>query len=84
MNHRKVYLADLTHTSNGISALTFPLGAAFVTSYAKDALGDELDFKLFKYPEQLASAIDEDPPCVLALSNYSWNIELAYRLSVWA
>ena len=36
---KKVYIADLTHTGNGTMALTFPLGASYVASYAKKILG---------------------------------------------
>ena len=80
----KVYLADLTHTENGISALTFPLGTAMVASYAKKELESDFDFRLFKFPDQLSQAIAEDPPQVLACSNYSWNLELTYKLCAWA
>ena len=80
----KVYLADLTHTRNGIMALTFPLGTAFVAAYAKQVLGGDFEFSLFKFPDRLSQAISEGPPHVLALSNYSWNLELGYKLSTWA
>ena len=45
--NKKVYIADLTHTGNGTMALTFPLGASYVASYAKKILGEKFDFKLF-------------------------------------
>lgn len=80
----KVYLGDLTHTGNGIIALTFPLGTSFVAAYAKQELGDRFDFSLFKFPDALSKAISNDAPQVLALSNYSWNLELGYKLSSWA
>ena len=83
-NKDLVYVADLTHTKNGIMALTFPLGTAYVATYAKQILGDRLDFELFKFPENLAKKIAENPPRILALSNYSWNLELGYRLCEWA
>ena len=82
--NNKVYLADLTHTGNGIIALTFPLGTAFVASYARQVLGNDFDFRLFKFPDRLSRAIIDDPPLVLALANYSWNLELGYKLSSWA
>lgn len=84
MDKTKVYLADLTHTGNGIIALTFPLGTSFVAAYAKQELGDRFDFSLFKFPDDLGKAIGNEPPKVLALSNYSWNLELGYKLSAWA
>ena len=80
----KVYLADLTHTAQGIAALSFPLGTAYVASYANQRLGNEFEFHLFKFPEELAERIAQDPPRVLALSNYSWNLTLGYELSRWA
>jgi len=81
---KKVYLADLTHTGNGIIALTFPLGTAFVASYASMVLGDQFDFRLFKFPDRLSQAIVDEQPQVLALANYSWNLEMDYKLSQWA
>jgi len=80
----QVYLADLTHTENGIMSLTFPLGTAFVATYAKYVLSDQFDFRLFKFVDRLTQAISESPPRVLAISNYSWNLELGYKLSTWA
>lgn len=84
MKKKKVYLADLTHTGNGIAALTFPLGTAYVASYAQMMLGDDFEFKLFKFPEQLAKTMIDDPPYLLACSNYSWNLELTHKLHAWA
>ena len=81
---KKVYIADLTHTGNGTMALTFPLGASYVASYAKKILGKEFDFKLFKYQDRLHQAILDEPPAVLGLSNYCWNIELSYTIIKWA
>ena len=54
--NKKVYCADLTHTGNGTMALTFPLGASYVVSYAKKILGKEFDFKLFKYQNHLGDS----------------------------
>lgn len=79
-----IFLADLTHTAKGISSLTFPLGAAFVASYARTVFNNDFDFKLFKFPEKLSRAIVHRPPLVLACANYSWNLELTYKLARWA
>ena len=79
---KEAFFADLTHTAQGIVAPTFPLGAAFVASYAIKELGrDDFAFRLFKFPAMLESALRDDPPAMLCLSNYSWNFELAYKLS---
>ena len=76
-----IYFADLTHTANGFNAPTFPLGTSFVLSYAKKLFGSDFNFQLFKFPETLAKAIIDRPPLVLALSNYSWNLNLGYKLN---
>ena len=80
----RVYIGDLTHTGSGIMAMTFPLGTSYVAAYAEQELGDRFDFRLFKFPDPLSRAIRSEPPTVLALSNYSWNLELGYKLSAWA
>ncbi|MBI4179204.1 radical SAM protein [bacterium] len=74
---RKIYFADLTHTAQGISAATFPLGVSFVASYARKMLGPAYDVRLFKFPNDLDEALREDPPDFLGMSNYSWNFRLA-------
>jgi hypothetical protein len=58
MKKISVWLSDLTHTAQGISAATFPLGVSFVYSYSKKMLGDEFDFELFKFPSHLAEALN--------------------------
>ena len=80
----KIYIADLTHTANGLTSITFPLGTALVTSYAKHIFNDSFEFRIFKFHDQLTQAISENPPSVLALSNYTWNLEISYKLSAWA
>ena len=47
-------------------ALTFPLGISYVTAYAKQELGDEFTFSIFKFPEVLGQALEANPPKVLA------------------
>lgn len=78
---RKIYFADLTHTAQGISAATFPLGISFVVAYAQKELGEAFDFKLFKLPGDLEAAMRAEWPAMLCLSNYSWNLELAYSFA---
>src|SRR3989338_145499 len=78
---KKVFLADLTHTGRGIHASTFPLGMSFVASYAKEHLGEDYEIKVFKFPDHLSAAIIEQSPDFLCFSNYSWNLELGYKIS---
>ena len=75
----RIYLADLTHTTLTVSNDSFPLGAGMVAAYAL-ARFPGLEVELFKYPERLAEAIERQPPDVLALSNYPWNLDLGASL----
>ncbi len=84
MAKRKVYFADLTHTAQGISSSSFPLGCSFVVSYAQKQLNDEFDFQLFKFPEDLDGALRQEIPDMLCFSNYSWNLQLAYKFATLA
>ena len=82
----KIYTADLIipMVAYRYAAGCFPLGVGCVTSYAKKVFGDQLDFEVFRHPEKLSQAIIDEPPLVLAMSNYSWNIQLACKVSSWA
>ena len=40
MNKKKIWISDLTHTAQGISANTFPLGASYVAAYTKKELNE--------------------------------------------
>ena len=81
MKKVNIWLSDLTHTAQGISAATFPLGVSFVYSYAKKIFGNEFNFDLFKFPSQLDEALKKGLPTVISFSNYSWNFELAYKFA---
>ena len=80
----KIYFADLTHTAQGLSAPTFPLGISYVLSYAKQQLNKDFDFQLFKFPADLELAIREGSPQILCFSNYSWNFEISYKMAALA
>ena len=84
MVKKKIYFADLTHTAQGLSSPSFPLGISYVVSYAKKELSNDFDFKLFKFPSDLDQALSEEMPAVLSLSNYSWNFQLAYKFAALA
>ncbi len=73
MKKTKIYLCDLTHTGVKIATDTFPLGVGFIASYAKKRFGDNVDIKIFKYPELLNAALNADPPDIIGFANYCWN-----------
>ena len=77
----RFYFADLTHTAQGISAPTFPLGIAYVASSIRERLGEDCSIKLFKFPDQLTESILHERPDVLFMSNYTWNSQLAYAIA---
>lgn len=78
---RKIYFADLTHTAQGISASSFPLGISYVVSYATKMLGQDFETTLFKFPKDLVEALTVESPSLLCFSNYSWNFELSYKIA---
>ena len=81
MKKHDIWISDLTHTAQGISAHTFPLGASYVFAYAKQELGKDFNLKLFKFPSDLNIALRERSPKMLCFSNYSWNFELSCKFA---
>ena len=81
---KEIWISDLTHTQQGNSSWTFPLGASFIYSYAKHKFGNDFNFKLFKFPKDLSQALNKELPAMLCFSNYSWNFELGYKFAVLA
>lgn len=81
MKKYDIWISDLSHTAQGITNRTFPLGASFIYSYAKQQLGNEFDFKLFKFPKDLSQELNKKLPTILAFSNYIWNLELGYKIA---
>ncbi|MBI4179218.1 radical SAM protein [bacterium] len=48
------------------------MNIGFVSTYARKIFRDEVDIRLFKYPDDLISALKEETPHILGLSNYPW------------
>ena len=82
----KVYLADLGHNQLTISSDVYPLGVADLATYAiaHANVGEPLDIRLFREPQELKTAIDGQTPDVLGLSSYSWNHNLSVCLAHYA
>ncbi len=81
MNPLKIYLCDLTHETVILVSDTIPLNIGYIGAYAKKAHGDKIEVSLFKYAEKVIKAIKNDPPDILALSNYSWNSLLSEKVA---
>lgn len=77
----KIYLADLTHTGNGIATEAFPLNIGLLASYILKRFGNTVDVTLFKYPNDLLQALRDAPPHLLGCSNYTWNVNLSAYFS---
>jgi len=73
-----IYFADLTHTGQVIASNIYPLGIGLIGGYLLQALPDQVEVELFKYPQDLSAALARRAPRVLGFANYSWNCNLAY------
>ena len=77
----KVFLCDLTHNTIILVSDTIPINIGFIGSYIKKCHGNSIEVNLFKYPEVVIDALRENPPDVIALSNYSWNSNLSEHVA---
>ena len=77
----KISFADLTHTGQVVAANTFPLGISYVAAYAAEHLGDEIDFQIFKYPQDFSEYLETNTPDIACFSAFSWNVRLAHAFA---
>ena len=77
MNKRKlkIYFGDLIHNRH-IYNYCVPLNVGYVNANLKERFGDEIETSIFKFPDDLISAMETSNPDVLALSNYDWHVNL--------
>lgn len=77
----RVYLADLRYNYLGVLANDcMPLGVAYMKA-VMDAEEPGIESRLFAYPDRLLTALRQEPPDVLMLSNYVWNQALSLRFA---
>jgi len=74
-------MCDLTHDTLVLVSDTIPINIGFIGAYAKKIFGDDIEISFFKYPPSVIEAIENAPPDVIALSNYSWNSKLSERIA---
>ncbi len=73
----RVYLGDLRYNTGGVLANDcMPLGVAYMKA-VMDRDNEDVESRLFVYPDRLLEAITAAPPDVLMLSNYVWNEALS-------
>lgn len=70
-----IYLADLVHSYTPGNYVV-PLNVATIASYLIKDFGNDVEIRLFKYPEDLIRSIETKQPDILGLSNYFWNNKL--------
>jgi radical SAM superfamily enzyme YgiQ (UPF0313 family) len=76
--NQDVWLADLTYTQQQISSDVLPAAIGSIASFTMDRLDLKKKIRLFKYPEKLASALEnKEFPKIIGFSNYLWNLELS-------
>ncbi len=82
----KIYLADLGHNQLTVSSDVYPLGVANLTTYvqAYAAVNSPLDIAIFREPQALKAALEDEAPDALGLSSYSWNHELSRAFARYA
>jgi radical SAM superfamily enzyme YgiQ (UPF0313 family) len=71
----KIYLADLIHDRHMYNYCA-PLNVGYIAATVNQRLGQEVETQIFKFPDDLISAIKSSPPDILALSSYDWNVNL--------
>ena len=81
----RIYLVDPVHQFIESSDIwTIPLNVLTIASYAKAAFGNQVDIRVFKFPDQAFKAIKEMPPDIIGVSNYIWNCELSKKILCFA
>jgi radical SAM superfamily enzyme YgiQ (UPF0313 family) len=70
-----IYLADLYHDYMP-TRQHVPLGIGFIGEYVKATFPGKVEIILFKSADLLLNTIDQTPPNLVGLSNYTWNESL--------
>ena len=74
----KIWLADLTHTNSRIISNHMPYGIGCVAAFTEKYINIENPIRLFKYPEKLSAALENDGiPDIIGFSNFIWNSQLS-------
>lgn len=78
LSEMKVWLVDLTYTQQTIAADVIPNAIGGIATYSERWAALAEPIRLFKYPEKLAHALEQEgPPDIIGFSNYVWNGNLS-------
>jgi len=83
MTRKLIYLCDLTHTVQTISSEFFPYAVGCIATYLKthSHYANEVEVRVFRFPDELSEAFAERRPDLIAFSNYVWNSNLANNVA---
>lgn len=80
MSKKKIYMIDLTHESSlGIGSDTMPLQLGLISAYCLKEHGDKVDIEIFKFTDEFEQAALDEPPFLIGVSNYLWNIDISKK-----
>tara|TARA_B100001750_G_scaffold65427_1_gene51963 strand:- start:642 stop:2813 length:2172 start_codon:yes stop_codon:yes gene_type:complete len=77
----KIWLVDPTYTQQQISSESMPSAVGGIATFTERNLKLKHPIRLFKYPEKLANALENEIPDIIGFSNYMWNFELSLALA---
>jgi len=77
----KIWLVDPTYTQQQISSESMPSAVGGIATFTEKHLKLKHPIRIFKYPEKLAMALENEIPDVIGFSNYMWNSELSLALA---
>lgn len=70
-------MADLTYTQQTIASDIVPAAIGMIAEFVRTHMDDPPEVRLFKFPEDLASALEKERPDVMGVSAYVWNSRLS-------
>ncbi len=76
----KILMGDMLYSGDGVGNRMCPMPVGFVAAFLEKRLGSAVDVRLFKRPDDLIEAADQETPDMIALSNYSWTHSLSSSL----
>ena len=85
MKNRKIsiYFCDLAHDYLGTGTYMFPINIGYIAAYANKFYADNINFKLFKYPNIFINEFKKSSADIVGFGNYQWNADLNNRISQW-
>ena len=61
-NETRIWLCDLTYTQQTISSDIMPAAVGHIAAYTKEYIESATDIRVFKLPEKLCEALENDTP----------------------